>query len=66
MYGQTKDNDQVPIFCLANAIDVIKPLLIKYADDNLSAPKPKPAPPVEPSNLRAESPLHRIHGQRKK
>ena len=55
--SQTKDNDQVPIFCLANAIDVIKPLLIKYADDNLSAPKPKPAPPAESSKSdESESP----------
>ena len=40
--SQTTNNDQIPIFCLANAIDVIKPLLIKYAEDNLPTSAPKP------------------------
>ena len=39
--SQTTNNDQVPIFCLANAIDAIKPLLIKYADDVLPNITPK-------------------------
>ena len=39
--SQTTNNDQVPIFCLANAIDVIKPLLIKYAGDVLPNITPK-------------------------
>ena len=56
--SQTTNNDQVPMFCLANAIDAIKPLLIKYAEDKLPtvAPKTKVSPqspaiskPAEPT-----------------
>ena len=45
--AQTTNNDQVPIFCLANAIDVIKPPLIKFARDNLpnASPNASESPP---------------------
>jgi hypothetical protein len=39
------DIDQVPIFCLADGVASIKPLLIDYAKDKLPEPTSRPAAP---------------------
>ena len=51
--SQTTDNDQVPMFCLANAIDVIKPLLQKFAADSLPNIKPVTSNSPPPSYSQA-------------